>query len=490
MTKKTRKPPIQPHSLEAERSVLGAVLLHAVSALPRVKPYLDGDAFYHPAHRAIWEAVLDVDERGVPVDAVAVIEALRRLELVSSLRSEGGEDYLATLQFEVVAVENVEFHAQIVARKANRRMAALALSELVAEGFSECDDDDFFAQFERKILDIGARRRAVSRATKLVETLKAFRTELQGRYQRAKDGIDGPPIVGVPTGFPNVDKLTGGWRNGDQIVIAARPSMGKTAWVMNAVTSAAMHFGVHALVFSAEMTAMQLVERMIASHGRVDTMVLRNGTLVEADWRRVEEAGTELSELPIEIIDEAGLTIADVQSRARRWRATTAKDAEQCVIVVDYLQLLEPTNAKAQREQQVSEISRGLKRLAKECRCPVISLAQLNRQLESRDDKRPRMSDLRDSGSIEQDADIVAFLYRDAVYDKSPNNPQRNVAELIVGKFRGGPLATLWFDWDGQHTTFVTRWEQPPPKNPGKAAKRSTREENAGHWSDDSGFIE
>jgi replicative DNA helicase len=482
------KKPIPPHSLEAEQNVLGAILLAASSALPRARPYLDDDAFYHPAHRAIWQAILDVDEHKIAVDTVSVLDALRRLDLLRNLRSEGGDEYLSTLQLRVVTVENVEFHAQLIAKKANRRHAAVALSDLAHKGFGDADDDQFFVEYERMILDLGARRRAITRAEKLVETLTTFQKELEARYERSKLGLDGPPIVGVPTGFPNVDKLTGGWRKGDQIVIAARPSMGKTAWVMNAITSASMHFGVHALVFSAEMSAMQLVERMVASHGRVDTMVLRNGTLVEADWRRVTEAATDLSELPIEIIDEAGLTIADVQSRARRWRATTAKNAELCAIVVDYLQLLEPTNPKAQREQQVSEISRGLKRLAKECGCPVISLAQLNRQLESRDDKRPRMSDLRDSGSIEQDADIVAFLYRDGVYDKSPNNPQRDIAELIVGKFRGGPLATLWFDWDGQHTTFVTRWEKPPEKATGGGGRKKQREENAGHWQDDEGW--
>jgi replicative DNA helicase len=484
------KTPIRPHNLDAERSVLGAILLHAESALPRSRPYLDDDAFYHPAHKAIWQAIIDAEEHKIAVDAVSVLDALRRLDLVRNLKSEGGEDYLTTLQFAVITVENVEHHAQIVARKANRRHAAVALSELAHKGLGESDDDEFFAEFEKLILDLGTRRRSLTRAAKLVETLTTFRHELEARYERSKLGLDGPLIVGVPTGFPNVDKLTGGWRKGDQIVIAARPSMGKTAWVMNAVTSAAMHFGVHALVVSAEMSAMQLVERMVASHGRVDTLVLRNGTLVEADWRRVTKAATDLSELPIEIIDEAGLTIADVQSRARRWRATTAKNAEQCVIVVDYLQLLEPTNAKQQREQQVSEISRGLKRLAKECGCPVISLAQLNRQLESRDDKRPRMSDLRDSGSIEQDADIVAFLYRDGVYDKSPENPQRDIAELIVGKFRGGPLATLWFDWDGQHTTFVTRWEAPPPKGGASGGKKAHSQREPGeHWQDrDGGF--
>jgi replicative DNA helicase len=460
---------VPPHSLEAEQSVLGAVLLHAESALPKVKPLLDASSFYHPAHKALWEAILDCEKRHAPVDAVSVIEALRRLDLLGRLNSEGGEEYLTTLQGVVVTVENVEHHAQIVARKADRRWCSEQLAELVAKGYGEDDDDEFAGDVERLLMDVGARRRNVKRGAKLRDTLKALLGDLEVRMERARQGGT-IPLIGIPTGFDNLDKLTGGWRDGDQIVIAARPSMGKTAFVMNAVTSAALAYGVYALVFSAEMAAMQLVERMVASRGRVDTLNLRNGTLVAEDMVRITTAATDLSELPIEIDDETGLTITDVQSRARRWRSTTAKDAGRCIIVLDYLQLLEPTNSKVQREQQVAEISRGMKRLAKECRCPVISLAQLNRELERRDDKRPRMSDLRDSGSIEQDADIVAFLYRDEIYDPAPSNPQKGTAELIVGKFRGGPLATLWFDWDGQHTTFTTRWAPLPSKNPAKGA--------------------
>jgi replicative DNA helicase len=478
------KPPVPAHSLEAEQSVLGAVLLHAVEALPKVKHLLDADAFYHPAHHAVWEGVLDCDQRRTPVDAVSVLDALRRLDRLDRLSSVEGAEYLTTLQGLVVTVENVEEHARIVARKATRRRYTATMAELVAKGFGDVDDEDFAAQVEKLLVDVGARRRDRHRGLKLRDALKAFTDDLEARYARSKETGD-TSLVGVPTGFENVDKLTGGWRAGDLVVIAARPSMGKTSWVMNSVTSAAMGFGVPALVFSAEMAALQLVERMIASKGRVDTRVLRNGTLTQDDWLRVTEAASDLSELPIEIDDQSGLTIAEVQSRARRWRATSAKDAERCVIVVDYLQLLEPTNHKAQREQQVSEISRGLKRLAKECGCPVIALAQLNRQLENRDDKRPRLSDLRDSGSVEQDADIVAFLYRDDVYDKSPGNPQRDIAEFIVGKFRGGPLATLWFNWHGQVTTFSTRWEPPPQKANGKSSGAP-----ASHWQDrdDGGF--
>lgn len=478
--------PIPAHSLEAEKSVLGAVLLHAVEAFPKVQHLLDGESFYHPAHGPIWEAIRDCDTRRVPVDALSVLEALRQLDLVKMLSSVGGDEYLDTLQGHVVSVENVEHHARIVSRKASRRQYTTRMAELVAKGYGECDDEEFAAEVEKLLVDVGARRRDFRRALKLRDALKAFTTDLEERFKRAKEPGESP-LVGVPTGFENIDKLTGGWRPGDQIVIAARPAMGKTSFVMNGVTNAALAYGIPTLVFSAEMGALQLVERMVASRGRVDTLVLRNGNLSMDDWRRVSNASTDLSELPIEIDDDAGLTIAEVQSRARRWRATSAKNAEKCAIVVDYLQLLEPTNHKAQREQQVSEISRGLKRLAKECHCPVISLAQLNRELERRDDKRPRLSDLRDSGSVEQDADLVAFLYRDEVYDPRPSNPQKGIAEFIVGKFRGGPLATLWFNWNGQLTTFSTRDQPPPSKSSGSSGK-ANGSGHGPHWQDEGGF--
>ncbi len=463
--------PVPSYNHEAEQSVLGAVLLHP-ACLARVQPVLVDEAFHHPAHRAIWEAVLDCERRGVPVDPVSVGETIRRLGLDSALRAVNGVDYLGELMGCVVTVENVEHHARIIARKAHRRHLTVKLSELVAKGFGEVDDDEFLTDAEKLLVEAGARQRDMTRAAKLGTTLRALIGDLGERYHRAKAGGT-IPIVGVPTGFANVDKLPGGWRAGDQIVIAARPSMGKTALVMNAITSAALLHGVPALVFSAEMPSLQLAERMVAGHGRVDTTVLRNGTLTQEDWVKVNAAATDLSELPIEIDDSSGLTVNDVKSRARHWRATSAKDASTCVIAVDYLQLLEPTNPKQQREQQVSEISRGLKSLAKELGCPVISLAQLNRQLETRDDKRPRMSDLRDSGSIEQDADIIAFLYRDDMYDKAPHNPQKGIAELIFGKFRGGPLATLWLDWDDQHTTFTARWAPPPSKLARTQGKRN-----------------
>ncbi len=480
------------HSLEAESAVLGGTLLHPTSVLPRVRALVDQVDFYHPAHAAIWEAIPGCDRRGEPIESVTVLEAMRRLDMLSKLNAVDGPAYLDTLMGQVVTVENVEHHARLVARKSERRRVQAQMAELAARGLSANDDDEgYLLSVEQAMLRLNAERKASGKLYSLRAALVEWQAELGERYERSQAG-EGQQLVGVPTGFENLDVLTGGFRESDLIVLAARPSMGKTSLLVQILEGSAQR-GTACLLFSLEMTRRQIVERMVSGFGRVDTVVPRNGTLSREDWVQVSQTATDLAERAIDIDDERGITISQLTSRARRWRATTAKDAKHAIIAVDYLGLIESDSSDqdANLNRQVTKITKALKTLAGNCGCPVIALSQLNRQVENRDDRHPRLSDLRDSGSIEQDADIVGLLYRDEVYDKRPANPHKGTAELCVGKFRGGPSATLWFDWQGRYTAFRSRWDEPDSKT---AKPRHNGAQSAtGHWQDgrddDGGFV-
>ena len=455
--------PTPPHSVEAEESVVGGILVHA-RKFNDVAEFLVPDDFYHPALRAIYEAMLELDAASKPIDSLTVVEQMRALETFDKLRAFNGADYLTELMAKVVTVENIGYHARIIRGKATARRLVEACREISARGYGEYGDvDEYIDTAEREIFEIAQRSQKQS-FEKIKDVLHTTIRNLEKRYEKKQ------AVTGVPSGYHKLDSMTAGLQPGDLIIIAARPSMGKTSFVMNMVVNAAMQkrrepdgkerHPFPALVFSLEMSKESLCERLLCSEARVDSMKLRGGFLETKDWIRITTAAGNLSEAPILIDDSGSPTLLEIRAKARRWRSDTGlfyAGAEQMgCVVIDYLQLIQGRATKDDnRQREISEISRGLKALAKELRCPVIALSQLNRSLESRADKRPMLSDLRESGAIEQDADVIAFIYRDVVYSKDEcKEEDRNVAEIIIGKQRNGPTGAVRLAFKGEFTRF------------------------------------
>jgi replicative DNA helicase len=442
---------VLPHSLEAERSVVGGILLNP-KAFSQVVEHVGAGDFYHPAHSAIFTAMVDLDNASKPIDQVTVAEQMRASDTYKALRAFNGDSYFAELTNAVVTVENIGFHARIVRGKATVRRLIEAAQEIAARGYGDYGDvDEFIDEAERSIFEIaqGSQRSSYEPIRKILGgAIKA----VEKRYDRKQ------AITGVPTGYPKLDAMTAGFQPGDLIIIAARPSMGKTSLVMNAVQNAAIEFGVPALVFSLEMSKQSLIERMLCCEARIDSTRLRGGFLDQRDWINLTKGASRISEAPIWIDDQGAPTLLELRAKARRWRSDPAifKTPDQHgVVVIDYMQLCSggSSGGKDQsREREVSEISRGLKALAKELRVPVIALSQLNRAVEARGDKRPMLSDLRESGAIEQDADLITFIYRDEVYNKE--SPDKGVAEVIIGKQRNGPVGTVKLAFANAYTRF------------------------------------
>jgi replicative DNA helicase len=455
--------PTPPHSLEAEESVIGGVLVHS-RKFNDVAEFLVADDFYHPALRAIFEAMIELDGQSKPIDALTVVEQMRAMDTFDKLRAFNGADYLTELMAKVVTAENIGYHARIIRGKATARRLVEACREIAARGYGEYGDvDEYIDAAEREIFEIAQRTQRQSFEpikTILYTTIKA----LERRYERKQ------AVTGVPTGYHKLDSMTAGLQPGDLVIIAARPSMGKTSFVMNMVLNAAMTKVKHedgrdrhpfpALVFSLEMSKESLCERLLCSEARVDSMKLRGGFLETKDWIRITTAAGKLAEAPIHIDDSGSPTLLEIRAKARRWRSDNNLfwgGAEQMgMIVIDYLQLVQGRASRDDnRQREISEISRGLKALAKELRVPVLALSQLNRSLESRADKRPMLSDLRESGAIEQDADVIAFIYRDEVYSKDQcKEEDKGVAEIIIGKQRNGPTGTARLAFLNMYTRF------------------------------------
>lgn len=446
---------VTPHSLEAEESVIGGILVHQ-RKLGDVVQFLVPDDFYHPALRAIYEAMLELVADSKPVDSLTVVEKMRALETFDKLRAFNGSDYLTELMAKVVTVENIGYHARIVSDKARRRRMFDTYRELAAAACAESDDAEYFADAQRRTLELAfAPKREDGARRPLKVVLHEYMKLLENRYEHKGQ------ITGIPTGYADLDALLCGLQETDYVLIAGRPSMGKTAIAMNMAANIALA-DVPVLVFSLEMSRAQLAERALAGEARVDSQRLRNGSLETKHWLRLTSAAGRLSEVPMQVIDRS-MTLPEICSEAQAWRMEHKADANgappRAVVVIDYLQLIVTPRGRGRREQSrerdVSEISQGLKQLAKTLRCPVVALSQLNRSLESRPDKRPLLSDLRDSGSLEQDADVVAFVYRDEVYSKDECKPEdKGVAEIIVRKQRMGPLATVRLAFLDAYTRF------------------------------------
>jgi replicative DNA helicase len=432
---------LPPHSIEAEESVIGGVLLDN-SAIDRALELLTPDLFYRETHRKIMRAMLELNERNEPVDLVTLAEALRSR---NELQDVGGAAYLAELAERVPTAANVAYYARIIRDKALLRALIQTATEIAARGYEARGDvETLVDEAERSIFEV-ADRKVRAAFQRVGEIVVGSMEEVAQLYERRE------MITGVPSGFQDLDNLTAGFHKGDLVIVAGRPSMGKTAFALNVAQYAAVDADTGVAVFSLEMSSEQLVLRMLCSEARVNQMQVRSGRAPERDYPKLAIAAQRLSEVPIYIDDTPALSILELRAKARRLKRD--RQAKLGMIVVDYLQLMQGP-ASDNREQEISSISRSLKALAKELDIPVIALSQLNRQVEQRSDKRPLMADLRESGAIEQDADLILFLYRPSVYDA---NADEHEAEVIIGKQRNGPIGNVRLVFFSDHTRFESR---------------------------------
>lgn len=431
---------LPPHSLEAEQAVLGGLLLDE-DAWDRVSDVVGEADFYRRDHRLIFKAIALLAEQGSPRDALMVSESLTRL---GELEQAGGMAYLAELVGNTSSATNIAAYAEIVRERSVLRSLIRISHEVSDSAFAPAgaSAQEILDEAERKIFSIAEQSQKSGGPQALRPLLKQTleKIDLLSRSDSA--------ITGLSTGFNDLDGKTSGMQKGDLIIVAARPSMGKTTFAMNLVENAMLSSGKPVLVFSMEMPAEQLVMRMISSLGRINQERVRTGKLLEEDWPRVGATMQMLNEQQMLIDDSPSLSPNDVRTRARR---VVREHGQLGLIMVDYLQLMRVPGVE-NRVNEISEISRSLKALAKEMGCPVIALSQLNRSLEQRPNKRPVMSDLRESGAIEQDADVIMFIYRDEVYN--PETTEKGVAEIIIGKQRNGPIGAIRLAFLGQYTRF------------------------------------
>jgi len=431
---------LPPQSLEAEVSVLGGVLLEN-EALNRVLEVVNEGDFYREAHRQIFSALLHLYERNEPADLITLSEVLKKRD---ALEEVGGIEYLNFLVNSVPTAANIAYYAKIIKEKSILRKLINRATEIINLGFGDAGDvDEFLDRAERLIFEISEDRVRPS-FFPIKDIIKASFKTIENLYEKKQ------LITGVPTGFTKLDDLTSGLQPSDLIIVAGRPSMGKTALALNITQHAAIEGGIPSAIFSLEMAKEQLALRLLCSEAKVDAHRLRGGFLSETDWPKLTRAAGSLSEAPIFIDDTPGLTVLEMRAKSRRLKA----EHNLGLVVVDYLQLMRGRANSETREQEISDISRSLKALAKELRLPVIALSQLNRKVEDRGDKRPQLADLRESGAIEQDADVIIFLYRDEVYNRSEDNPHKGKAEIIVGKQRNGPTDKFELAFLDKYTCF------------------------------------
>ena len=431
----------QPHSIEAEQSVLGGLMLNN-DAWFNVAEIISEQDFYRSQHRLIFESMTDLANDNNPMDAVTVSE---RLQSRGVLDKAGGLAYLGELAEGTPGASNVVAYARIVSEHSTLRQLIGAANRIAESAFApegrpsqellDMAEQEVFRIAEGRLQDGGPEKVPVllTRAVERIEKLFTSRN----------------PITGLPTGFDDLDKKTAGLQSSDLIVVAGRPSMGKTAFAMNMVEHAVMDGGAAVLVFSMEMPSEQLILRMLSSLGRIDQTRLRTGDMHEDDWPRFTSAVSQLKDKLLYIDDTPALSPNDIRTRARR---VSREAGGLGLIVVDYIQLMRGSTKAENRTNEISEISRSLKAIAKELRCPLIAISQLNRALENRPNKRPLMADLRESGAIEQDADLILFIYRDEVYNQ--DSEDKGIAEIIIGKQRNGPIGSLRLSFIGNLTKF------------------------------------
>jgi replicative DNA helicase len=417
---------LPPHNQEAEQSMLGSLLIDR-DAIIRVASTVKSDDFYSAANGAIYQAILDLYNRREPTDLVTLTDELARHDRLEQI---GGVAYLSTLLTIVPTSVHVEYYGRIVERTATLRRLINAGTAIVGIGYNEDGDlEDALDRAERALFDVSQRRSTRDFQT-IAEVLDRFFDQIDYLQQHRGE------VVGVGTGYSDLDTLTGGLQKSDLIIIGARPSVGKSAFMLGIAHGAAVLHAKRVAYFSLEMSAEQLVQRLLSTETGVDSHRLRLGQIDDTEWDRISRAFGRLAEAKIYIDDSAGLSMMDLRSKTRRLQAEHGLD----LVIIDYLQLMQGRRSE-NRVQEISEISRGLKGLARELNIPVIAAAQLSRSLETRADKRPLLSDLRESGSIEQDADIVMFIHREEVYN--PESERKGIAEIIIAKHRNGPVGSI-----------------------------------------------
>ena len=434
-----------PNNLEAEESVLGSCFLSKY-ALQKATETLTADSFYNERNSKIFQTMIELQENNTPIDLTTVTSSLKNKK---ELTAVGGVEYLTEVLNFVPTASNVDYYIKTVDESATLRGLIQTAEEIAQEGYNNEEAiNDILDNSEKKILNI-VKRRSANEFRTIKEVLAKTQADLE-RLSKNKGQING-----LETGWYDFDKLTTGLHPNELIIIAARPAMGKTAFALNLATHVAMTQDKTVALFTLEMPAEQVASRIISAQGQIDGFKLRTGNLLNQDWKRINEASSRLANTNLVIDDTAaGMSIGEIRAKCRRMASSEKGPA---IVVIDYLQLISGgKNYGANRQQEVSDISRSLKILAMELEIPVIALSQLSRSVESRDDKRPMMSDLRESGSIEQDADIVAFLYRDDYYNKEARTEDNNsISELIIGKHRNGPTATIELLFKKNTSTFL-----------------------------------
>jgi replicative DNA helicase len=431
---------IPPQNIEAEQSVLGGILIEN-EAIYKVMEVLTPDDFYRDAHRKIYDALIDLSERDEPADLVTLTNELRKKNHLDSI---GGASYLASLIDSIPTAANIEYYTKIIKEKAILRKLIETSTEIITQSYEDRGDvESLLDEAERAIFQISERRVKPSFYSIKDIVKNSFKT-IEKLYEKKE------LVTGVPSGFKELDQRTAGFQPSDLIIVAGRPSMGKTAFCLNLAQYAAIEKRIPAAIFSLEMAKEQLVMRMLCSEAHVEGTRLRTGFLTESDWPRLTLAAGNLSDAPIYIDDSPALSVLELRAKARRLNAEHGVG----LLIIDYLQLMKGRSRVESRQQEISEISRSLKALSKELNIPVIAVSQLSRKTEERQGMRPQLSDLRESGAIEQDADLILFLYRDEVYNRSEDNPNRGKAEVIIGKQRNGPIGKVELAFLDKFTTF------------------------------------
>ena len=429
-----------PHNIEAEQAVLGAIFLEQ-DALTSASEMLMPVDFYRTAHQKIFQIMLELSDKGEPIDLVTATSALADQGLLEEI---GGVSYLAELAEAVPTAANVEYYARIIAEKSLLRRLIRTATHIVSDGYEREDDvEGLLNEAEKKILEVSQQTN-----TKAFQNIKDVLVAAYDKIELLHNQKG--EVTGIPTGFTELDRMTAGFQRNDLIIVAARPSVGKTAFSLNIAQNVATKTDENVAIFSLEMGADQLVMRMLCAEGNIDAQRLRTGSLTSEDWAKLTMAMGSLSNAGIYIDDTPGIRVSEIRAKCRRLK----QEHGLGMILIDYLQLIQGSGKSGEnRQQEVSEISRTLKGIARELEVPVIALSQLSRGVESRQDKRPMMSDIRESGSIEQDADIVAFLYRDDYYDRETEN--KNTIEIIIAKQRNGPVGTVELAFVKEFNKFV-----------------------------------
>jgi replicative DNA helicase len=431
---------LPPQNVEAEQSILGGILIEN-EALHKVIEILTVDDFYRDAHQMIFNAMLDLLERGEPADLITLMNELRKLNQLDSI---GGASYLASLSDSVPTAANIEYYAKIVKEKAILRKLIHTSTEIITKSYEDREDvEELLDEAEQSIFEISENR--VKPSFYPIKRIVKDSFEIFQRLYEKKE-----LVTGIPSGFKELDRMTAGFQPSDLIIVAGRPSMGKTAFCLNLAQYAAIENKIPIAIFSLEMSKEQLVIRMFCSEAHVEGNRLRTGFLNESDWPKLTIAAGNLSEAPIFIDDSPALSVLELRAKARRLKGEHGLG----MLIIDYLQLMRGRMKVESRQQEISEISRSLKALAKELNIPVIAVSQLSRKTEERTGNRPQLSDLRESGAIEQDADLILFLYRDEVYNRSEDNPNKGKAEVIIGKQRNGPIGKVDLAFWDKFTTF------------------------------------